>query len=54
VEPFRWLLADPRSQDIPLILETPQQNFEIGEEDLTPDPFDVQMMELLEGLRTKD
>jgi deoxyribonuclease-4 len=54
VEPFRWLLADPRSQDIPLILETPQQNFEIGEEDLTPDPYDVQMMELLKGLRTKD
>jgi deoxyribonuclease IV len=54
VAPFRWLLADPRSQDIPLILETPQQNFEIGEEDLTPDPYDVQMMELLKGLRTKD
>ena len=29
-EPFRWLLADPRSRGIPLILETPQQNYEIG------------------------
>lgn len=54
VEPFRWLLADLRSRDIPLILETPQQNLEIGEEDLTPDPYDVQMMDLLKGLRTKD
>jgi deoxyribonuclease-4 len=50
IEPFRWLLADPRSRDIPLILETPQQNFEIGEEDLTPDPYDTQMMELLRSL----
>lgn len=50
VEPFRWLLADPRSRGIPLILETPQQNFEIGEEDLTPDPYDIQMMELLRSL----
>jgi endonuclease IV len=23
---FGWLLADPRSRDIPLILETPQEN----------------------------
>ena len=50
VEPFRWLLADPRSQDIPLILETPQQNLEIGEDDLAPDPYDTQMMELLRSL----
>ena len=50
IEPFRWLLADPRSRDIPLILETPQQNLEIGEEDLTPDPYDTQMMELLRSL----
>jgi deoxyribonuclease-4 len=50
VEPFRWLLADPRSQGIPLILETPQQNMEIAGEDLSPDPHDVQMMELLRSL----
>ena len=47
VEPFRWLLADRRSQDIPLVLETPQQNFEIADDDPSPDPWDVQMMELL-------
>jgi deoxyribonuclease-4 len=50
VEPFRWLLADPRSRKIPLILETPQQNMEIADDDLSPDPYDVQMMELLRGL----
>jgi deoxyribonuclease-4 len=47
VEPFRWLLHDRRSFGIPLILETPQLNTEIGEEDDAPDPYDVQMMELL-------
>ena len=48
-EPFRWLLADPRSQGIPLILETPQQNMEIADEDASPDPYDLRMMELLRG-----
>ena len=46
-EAFAWLLADRRTRDVPLILETPQLNMEIGEEDDTPDPYDVQMMELL-------
>lgn len=47
VEPFRWLLADPRSKDVPLILETPQQNYDIADDDPSPDPYDVRMMELL-------
>lgn len=46
-EAFGWLLADPRSNGVPLILETPQLDYEIGEDDDTPDPYDVQMMELL-------
>jgi deoxyribonuclease-4 len=46
-EPFKWLLEDRRSRDIPLILETPQQNMEIGDEDPSADPFDLRMMELL-------
>lgn len=50
VEPFRWLLNDHRAKGIPIILETPQQNFEIAEDDDTPDPYDVRMMELLEAL----
>ena len=50
VEPFRWLLADKRTRSVPLILETPQENFEIGEDDDTPDPYDVRMMELLRRL----
>ena len=49
VEPFRWLLRDRRANGVPLILETPQANFEIAEDDDTPDPYDVKMMELLQG-----
>lgn len=50
VEPFRALLADRRSHGIPLILETPQLNAEIADDDPSPDPYDVQMMALLEEL----
>jgi deoxyribonuclease-4 len=49
-EAFGWLLTDRRTRGVPLILETPQLNMEIGEEDDTPDPYDVQMMELLDRL----
>ena len=49
-EPFSWLLADPRSRGIPLILETPQQHYDVGESDPTPDPYDVRMMKLLQTL----
>ena len=47
--PFEWLMQDQRSNDIPLVLETPQQNYEVGEDDDTPDPYDVKMMKLLES-----
>jgi deoxyribonuclease-4 len=47
---FRWLLADARTREIPLILETPQLNADIGDDDESPDPYDVQMMELLHRL----
>ena len=47
VEPFRRLFADKRSHGIPLILETPQLNAEIADDDASPDPYDVQMMALL-------
>lgn len=46
-EPFRWLLADPRSRGVPLILETPQENYEIAEDDPSADLYDLRMMELL-------
>jgi deoxyribonuclease-4 len=46
-EAFGWLLQDARTRGIPLILETPQLNNEIGDDDDSPDPYDVQMMELL-------
>lgn len=50
VDPFRWILADPRSRGIPLILETPQQHPDIAEDDPTPDPWDVRMIELLKEI----
>jgi len=46
-EPFRWLIEDERSHDIPLILETPQSNMAIAEDDDSADPADLRMMELL-------
>lgn len=49
IEPFRWLVEDPRSRGIPMILETPQQNYDIPPDDDTPDPYDVRMMQLLRG-----
>jgi deoxyribonuclease-4 len=48
-QPFEWLMQDHRSKDIPLILETPQQNYEIPDDDDSPDPYDVKMMKLLES-----
>jgi deoxyribonuclease IV len=52
-EPFAWLLRDLRSHGIPLILETPQANPEIGDEDASPDPYDVEMASLLRELATE-
>ena len=49
-EPFRWLLADRRSRGIPLILETPQLDYEVNESDPSPDPYDVRMLKLLQQL----
>ena len=53
MQPFEWLVEDPRSSGIPLILETPQQNYDIAEDDDSPDPYDVKMMKLLEGWTRK-
>lgn len=50
VEPFRWLLADARTQGVPMILETPQEKPAIADDDASPDPWDVSMMELLRAL----
>jgi deoxyribonuclease-4 len=49
-EAFGWLLADPRSRGVPLILETPQKRPEIDDDDASADPWDVAMRELLERL----
>jgi deoxyribonuclease IV len=47
VEPFQRLLEDPRTADIPLILETPQQNVDVANDDPSGDPYDLRMYELL-------
>jgi len=47
---FGWLLADKRAKKVPLILETPQADFEIADDDETPDPYDAKMMKLLRGM----
>jgi deoxyribonuclease IV len=49
-KPFEWLLRDRRAANVPLILETPQQNYEIADDDPTADPWDVRMMRLLRSL----
>ena len=46
-EPFRWLLADPRTEGIPLVLETPQERSDIADDDASADPADERMMLLL-------
>jgi len=50
IEPFGWLLADARARDVPLVLETPQRDEAIAEDDASADAYDVRMMELLRGL----
>jgi deoxyribonuclease IV len=50
IEPFRWLLADRRSRGIPLILETPQLNYDVAADDPGADPNDTAMAALLHSL----
>jgi deoxyribonuclease-4 len=52
-QPFEWLLQDRRSSGIPLILETPQKNYDMADDDDSPDPYDVIMMNMLEGWASK-
>ena len=49
-EPFRWLLSDPRSRGIPLLLETPQINVDVADDDPSADPYDHRMMAVLRKL----
>lgn len=46
-EAFRWLLGDRRTVDVPLVLETPQKNYEVADDDPSPDPWDEKMVRLL-------
>jgi len=49
-EAFGWLLHDRRSEDVPLILETPQAHPEVAVDDPAPDPWDARMIALLSEL----
>jgi deoxyribonuclease-4 len=49
-EPFGWLLADRRSRGVPLVLETPQLDTDVADDDPTGDPYDVRMLALLREL----
>ncbi len=51
-QPFEWLLRDRRTAGIPLILETPQENYDIAEDDASPDPYDLAMMRFLLSVQT--
>jgi deoxyribonuclease IV len=50
VEPFRWLLHDRRSRGVPLILETPQLDYDVADEDASADVNDLAMCTLLHSL----
>ena len=47
---FGWLLHDRRTQNVPVIMETPQENSAIGDDDDSPDAWDVRSLELLSTL----
>lgn len=49
---FRWLLSDPRTRGIPLLLETPQADEAVADDDPSPDPNDVRMIALLRSFDT--
>ncbi|MFL5577511.1 MAG: deoxyribonuclease IV [Gemmatimonadaceae bacterium] len=48
--PFGWLLRDRRARRVPLILETPQRNYDVADDDPSADEYDVRMMKLLRQL----
>ena len=48
-EPFRWIMNEPVSEGIPLILETPQARLSVVEDDASADPADARMVALLES-----
>jgi endonuclease IV len=49
---FGWLMQDKRSQNIPLILETPQKNGDVADDDDTPDPWDMECIARLQQLES--
>ncbi|MEO6445600.1 MAG: deoxyribonuclease IV [Gemmatimonadaceae bacterium] len=50
VEPFQWLLQDARTEGIPLVLETPQENAAPEDDNASADAYDTRMITLLRSL----
>ena len=50
LEPFRWILNDPRFADLPMLIETHKTEGRQGAR-TDPDPLDVMNLEALRGLR---
>ena len=50
---FAWLLQDRRAQDVPLILETPQERPDVADEDDTPDAWDIESLARLRMLAAR-
>lgn len=49
-EAFSWLLKDARSLGIPCVMETPQAQSDVAEDDDTPDDWELEDMDLLREL----
>jgi deoxyribonuclease-4 len=47
---FGWLLHDRRTENVPVIMETPQRYADIAEDDDAPDPWDVASMARVRAL----
>ncbi|MCU0635397.1 MAG: deoxyribonuclease IV [Gemmatimonadaceae bacterium] len=52
--PFGWLLRDPITEEIPLILETPQAKPDVADDDATGDAWDIETIALLERMASGD
>jgi deoxyribonuclease IV len=50
VDPFLWLVRDRRSRGVPLILETPQAEYDVADDDASADVNDLAMSSLLHDL----
>jgi deoxyribonuclease-4 len=53
LDPFRWLLNDPRFAQLPMLLETPKLETPESRRKRDVDPWDARNLRTLRGLLTK-